>query len=164
MLNFIEKFRKYVCRTCYVISGLILGFMTLLAFTQMIGRYITHTSLLWADEVTIFCITTIVAITVPCLWLDHDNILMDLFGDRLPPKLDFAMEVVVHGVGLAASVLLSIAGFKAIFNHLGFVTSYLMYDESVAYIFVAVMGVGLCLTITLSLIEMLLKRRNGGKA
>ena len=159
MLKFIDRFRKTVCQTCYVISGLILGFMTALAFVQMMGRYLFQFSILWADEVTVFCITTIVAITVPMLWLDHDNILMDLFGDRLPRKLDFAMALGINIAALAASCVLAWSGFKAVFNHMGYITSYLMYDESIAYLFVVVMSVGLIITISLTMIEMILKRK-----
>ena len=161
MLQFISWFRKYVCKTAYVISAALLLFMVCLAFVQMIGRYLVGANFLWADEVTVFCITYMIALSTPMLWLERDNINMDLFGEKLSPSLNFKSMVLVDIVSLFAAILLTYSGIQAALLHKGFVTSFLGYDESVRYYFVIVFGVLLCITITLELIERVLLYRSG---
>lgn len=133
-----------------------------LAFVQMIGRYLVKANFLWADEVTVFCLTFMIAFCAPMLWIDHDNINMDLFGSKLSPKVDFAWMCAIDGISLAAALLLVYSSVQAALLHRGFVSSYLGYDESVRYLFVIVFSVLLSVTTFLTLVERLILHKQGG--
>ena len=58
---------------------------------------------------------------------------------------------------LAMSAAMAYAGIVAVRMHIGYSTSLLGYDDSLHYLFVVYIGVMLCVTILLSLIERILK-------
>ena len=156
MLKFIRSYRKYGCRTAYVIAASLLFFMTALAFAQLIARYWFKTNFLWGNEVTIFCLTYIIAIATPMLYLEHDYVIMDLLSGKLSKKADACNMIAVDAVTVIVAVILTWSGIKAALLHRGFHTSYLGYDESVRYYFVIVLGVLLAFNAAMCLIERIL--------
>ena len=142
MLHFIDVFRRVYCRVSYILSAAIIVFMTCLQFFQIFYRYICGHVFIWSNDVIIFSITTAVAVTIPPLWLEHGHVTMDLITGKLSRRADY---------------LLSIAGIVAVRMHIGYSTSLLGYDDSLHYLFVVYIGVMLCVTILLSLIERILK-------
>ena len=131
MLHFIDVFRRVYCRVSYILSAAIIVFMTCLQFFQIFYRYICGHVFIWSNDVIIFSITTAVAVTIPPLWLE---------------LISFVM-----------SAAMAYAGIVAVRMHIGYSTSLLGYDDSLHYLFVVYIGVMLCVTILLSLIERILK-------
>lgn len=105
----------------------------------------------------IFSITTAVAVTIPPLWLEHGHVTMDLITGKLSRRADHLLSIAVELISFAMSAAMAYAGIVAVRMHIGYSTSLLGYDDSLHYLFVVYIGVMLCVTILLSLIERILK-------
>ena len=150
MLHFIDVFRRVYCRVSYILSAAIIVFMTCLQFFQIFYRYV-------CGHVFIFSITTAVAVTIPPLWLEHGHVTMDLITGKLSRRADHLLSIAVELISFAMSAAMAYAGIVAVRMHIGYSTSLLGYDDSLHYLFVVYIGVMLCVTILLSLIERILK-------
>ncbi len=162
MLKFIAIFRNYYGKVSYALSALIILFMTGLSFFQIFYRYLFGTVLIWSNDVNIFCISTAVALTIPPLWLEHSDVVMDLITAKLSPRADFILSCFVETGSLFMAGILTRSGLMAIKMHKGFSTSILRFDDSLRYYFVVYLGAGLILAIILSFIERILVYRQGG--
>lgn len=157
MLHFIDVFRRVYCRVSYILSAAIIVFMTCLQFFQIFYRYIFGHVFIWSNDVIIFSITTAVAVTIPPLWLEHGHVTMDLITGKLSRRADYLLSIAVELISFAMSAAMAYAGIVAVRMHIGYSTSLLGYDDSLHYLFVVYIGVMLCVTILLSLIERILK-------
>ena len=157
MLHFIDVFRRVYCRVSYILSAAIIVFMTCLQFFQIFYRYICGHVVIWSNDVIIFSITTAVAVTIPPLWLEHGHVTMDLITGKHSRRADHLLSIAVELISFAMSAAMAYAGIVAVRMHIGYSTSLLGYDDSLHYLFVVYIGVMLCVTILLSLIERILK-------
>lgn len=157
MLHFIDVFRRVYCRVSYIFSAAIIVFMTCLQFFQIFYRYVCGHVFIWSNDVIIFSITTAVAVTIPPLWLEHGHVTMDLITGKLSRRADHLLSIAVELISFAMSAAMAYAGIVAVRMHIGYSTSLLGYDDSMHYLFVVYIGVMLCVTILLSLIERILK-------
>ena len=97
------------------------------------------------------------AVTIPPLWLEHGHVTMDLITGKLSRRADHLLSIAVELISFAMSAAMAYAGIVAVRMHIGYSTSLLGYDDSLHYLFVVYIGVMLCVTILLSLIERILK-------
>lgn len=163
MLRFINTFRNYYGRVSYTLAAVIILFMTSLSFFQIFFRHLFGTVLIWSNDVNIFCISTSVALTIPPLWLDHNDVVMDLIAAKLSPLSDFILSCMVEVCGFFMAIVLAYSGGIAIKMHKGFSTSILRFDDSIRYFFVVYIGISLCLVIFLSLCERIILYYQGRK-
>ena len=159
MLKFISRFRKYYSKVSYSLAAVIILFMTFLGVYQLVFRYLEGHTLIWASDVSVFCITTVAGLVLPPLWLDHDHLTMDLISQRLSPHSNYLLDCFIDAVGCLMSIALARAGYLAVVQHKGYVTSILRYDDSLKYVFVLYAGVMLTVTTTMTLIERIIKHR-----
>ena len=159
MLHFIDVFRRVYCRVSYILSAAIIVFMTCLQFFQIFYRYVCGHVFIWSNDVIIFSITTAVAVTIPPLWLEHGHVTMDLITGKLSRRADHLLSIAVELISFVMSAAMAYAGIVAVRMHIGYSTSLLGYDDSLHYLFVVYIGIMLCVTILLSLIERILKYR-----
>ena len=138
MLHFIDVFRRVYCRVSYILSAAIIVFMTCLQFFQIFYRYICGH-------------------VFPPLWLEHGHVTMDLITGKLSRRADYLLSIAVELISFVMSAAMAYAGIVAVRMHIGYSTSLLGYDDSLHYLFVVYIGVMLCVTILLSLIERILK-------
>ena len=157
MLHFIDVFRRVYCRVSYILSAAIIVFMTCLQFFQIFYRYICVHVFIWSTDVIFFSITIAVGVTIPPLWLEHGHVTMDLITGKLSRRADYLLSIAVELISFAMSAAMAYAGIVAVRMHIGYSTSLLGYDDSLHYLFVVYIGVMLCVTILLSLIERILK-------
>lgn len=167
MLRFISLFRKYYSKISYSLATIVILFMTFLGIYQLAFRYLEGHTLIWASDVSVFCITTVAGLVLPPLWLDHDHLTMDLISKRLSRKGNYILDCFIDLVGCLMSIALAYAGYLAVVQHTGYVTSVLRYDDSLKYIFVLYAGVMLTVTTAMSLVERIIKHhigeeKNGG--
>lgn len=161
MLRFISLFRKYYSKISYALATIIILFMTGLGIYQLAFRYLAGHTLLWASDVSVFCITTVAGLVLPPLWLDHDHLTMDLISKKLSPKGNYILDCFIDLTGCVMSIALAYAGYLAVVQHIGYKTSVLRYDDSLKYVFVLYTGVMLTVTTAMSFMERIIKHRRG---
>lgn len=69
------------------IMALLLAFMTLLTFTQVVMRYIFNTGLIWSLEATTYSFATLILVGMSYGVRTQAHIAVDLFVRRLPKRL-----------------------------------------------------------------------------
>lgn len=96
MLEKVNTFFEKLESNCI---GWILIAMSLLAFTQVVSRYVTHTSLPWLEESVRFLMFWLCYMGVPLLICRASNITIDILPDQLKkrfhinifPAIDFVV-------------------------------------------------------------------------
>ena len=79
-------------------TGAILGLLTLLVAWQVVGRYVFHTGLFWADELTgVIMMWAALLGATGCIWTDS-HMRLNLFIDRLPSSARVWLLTLMDGV------------------------------------------------------------------
>lgn len=164
MLRFIAVFKKYFGKISYSLAAIVIIVLTTLSFFQLIYRHVMGNSLIWMPDVTYFCVTTCIALTLPPLWLDNNHLTMDLISGKLSEKGNFLLSCFIDIVCMGMAVVIAYSGYMDVKAHIGYVTSILKYDDALKYVFVLYLGVMLAFSILCSFIQRVIQYRNGGEA
>jgi TRAP-type C4-dicarboxylate transport system permease small subunit len=80
--------------------GLILILIVIINFANIVGRYLFHAPLAWAEEVLSFMVIWAVCLGASAVTYDRRHLAMDLFAGAFPP----AVQRFVDGAALVAMV------------------------------------------------------------
>ena len=96
------------------VTGALLGLLTLLVAVQVVGRYVLHTGLFWADELTgVAMMWAALLGAAGCVWTDS-HMRLDMVIERLPPSVRTWLLTLMDGVILWFAVVLFREGARLV--------------------------------------------------
>ncbi len=99
------------------ILAVLLAIITILSFTNVVSRYIFHSSIIWSEAVCRYSLVLSGFFSIPCWIRARSGIRVDVFIQLLSKKLQHTIDVFVHAFLLVLFSYLfinSIAVFKSI--------------------------------------------------
>ena len=91
-----------------VAIGLILAAAIAINFANIVGRYVFHAPLAWAEEVLSFLVIWGVGLGASAVTYDRRHLVMDLFSARFPPRLRNFLD------GVTLVVMVGFCGFACV--------------------------------------------------
>ena len=101
--------------------AILLAFMTLLTFLQVVLRYVFNTGILWSLEATVYAFAALVVFGMSYGVRTQSHIAVDLVVSRLPPKLRHAAALLAVAFCLKLFLYILFLFLRQIWGILGFV-------------------------------------------
>jgi TRAP-type C4-dicarboxylate transport system permease small subunit len=101
------------------VTGALLGLLTLLVAAQVVGRYVLHTGLFWADELTgVAMMWAALLGAAGCVWTDS-HIRLNMVIERLPSSVRTWLLTLMDGVILWFAVVFFREGLRLVQTTMG---------------------------------------------
>ncbi|MHB1653993.1 MAG: TRAP transporter small permease [Desulfitobacteriaceae bacterium] len=95
-----------------VVTALILGVLVLIVFSNVLGRYVFHSSLAWSEEISRFLLIWMVFLGSIIAYINNDHLGLDLLVKVLPLKLAQLIAVIADILVIYAIGLLIKGGYR----------------------------------------------------
>ena len=104
----LEKANNILQRVINGLVAIILGALVLIVFSNVLGRYIFHSSLAWSEEISRFLLIWMVLLGSISAYINDEHLGLDLLVKVLPKRLAQAVAVlgdilVIYALGLLIS-------------------------------------------------------------
>lgn len=134
--------------------------MTLLTGTQVFFRYALNHSIFWSEEVGRICLVWLSFLGATAAYRRGAHIGIGFFVERLPKKVQYALQVLVLTASLAFFAMLTITGSRFVWFAVGQKTPALGFPKSIPYLVMPVSGLVFMLHGCHHLLRLLLKRHD----
>ncbi|TKT76166.1 TRAP transporter small permease [Aquamicrobium sp. LC103] len=94
---------------CRILATLLLALMSVLIFTQVVGRNVFNVGMPWADELARFCGIGLVYLTIPLLAFRGQHVAVDMLPQLLPPQGRRALLIIAELMVLAFAAIIVVA-------------------------------------------------------
>lgn len=148
-----ENVKKKICFVLQVLMAFFLVAMVLLNVVQVVCRYFISLSIIWAEDVAIYCLHWCVCFAMPLLWLLKDHMIMDIANSIFPKKFLKVLDIVIDLIMIYFGVVFAYKGFYAAKVNKGYVMSVAGYDEFWKYIPYGIGGILLSLAAIMTVYE-----------
>ena len=109
ILDYIEKVVK-------VILFIALAVLCVVAFTEVIRRYLFHKSFRWADEVCRYLLIWITFLGATMLFRRRRLVHFDFGHDKLPPRVLATITLIAHIIGFMMICFIMVRAYKFSFS------------------------------------------------
>ncbi len=159
MKSFADGLAKVLC---YIIAVL-LGAITVLNVLQVLARYAFPSFVIyWSEDVTVLVIFWIMCLGTPALWLQHGHLTMDILSTLVKNReFHWYIDLLINVVAFLCGIGMTYGGMVSIFVNRGIKGGALMLDESVRYLPLPVLGVGLAFAAIICVLELITEKRHG---
>jgi C4-dicarboxylate transporter DctQ subunit len=117
MSSFLVAYKKWMDRLAKVEAAASMAMMAFLILANGIGiftRYFLNRPLLWVHELTILVGTWLFYVGMGLLYAEREDISLDLIVNKMPIKMRWVTEQVIHWTMLVFLIILIIATYKLI--------------------------------------------------
>ncbi|HSB07787.1 MAG TPA: TRAP transporter small permease subunit [Thermodesulfobacteriota bacterium] len=117
MVNFLASYKKWMDALAKVESAASMAMMAFLILINGVGifmRYFLNRPLLWVHELTILIGTWLFYVGMGLLYARREDISLDLIVNKMPERIRWMTEQVIHCMILLFLVILTIASYKLI--------------------------------------------------
>ena len=117
MSTFLTTYKKWMDILAKIESAASMAMMAFLILINGVGifmRYFLNRPLLWVHELTILMGTWLFYVGTGLLYTRKKDISLDLIVDRMPARMRWVTEQVIHWMILVFLVILTIASYKLI--------------------------------------------------
>ena len=135
-----------------IIAGL-LAAMVMMNILQVVTRYFVSVTILWVEDVSIVCMSWMVAAAVPLLWLMKAHMVMDVADSFLPKKVLKIFDMLLQFIGIGIGIGLVYVSCICIRVNRGFVVSVAGFDEMWRYVPLLFCGIFLTVAAVIKALE-----------
>ncbi len=96
------------------LAAVLLVIAVLINLINVVGRYLFHMPLEWAEEIMIFLITGLVFLGIPVVAWRMQHISMDALVGLLPPRLARCLKIVLALLAIIICVYVAIVGLPVV--------------------------------------------------
>ena len=117
MSAFLETYKKWMDRLARVeafASMLMMASLILMNGVGIFARYFLHRPILWVHELTILIGTWLFYVGMGLLYARREDISLDLIVNKMPERVRWMTEQVIHWMILVFLVILTIVSYKLI--------------------------------------------------
>ncbi|MEA4848234.1 MAG: TRAP transporter small permease [Clostridiaceae bacterium] len=101
------------------IIAVLMGFMVVSLFAQVISRYLLSSSIMWTDEIGRYTFIWIVYLGAVVAFKKRTHLVVDIFTQKMPPKLQFYLNLFFQIVIMLFLLLVFIFGVKYSMANMG---------------------------------------------
>lgn len=145
--------RSFLIRGLGWLIGLLVVFLVVLAFSQVILRYVFSSAIFWVEEVSVMALIWLAWLGIVYLWLTRAHIAVDLVSEVLSPPARRRLEMAIDCLALAGGVAITIMSLGTLDIYSGMDMGSLEIDASVKYYPVTFGGAGLAFAAFLNLLD-----------
>ena len=163
MLSVLQKIKRIYTDAIVWLSAAVCVVILGINVLNVLLRYLTKVSFIYTEDVTIMGLVWILGLGVSVGWWNREHLLINLIDKFLSPK---GLERLLFGidfVGVAAGVLMFRLGAMTAAINKGLKTSLIGFDEAFRYYPIVVGGILLAIVSALSILEQILKWKQGGE-
>jgi len=102
---------KILLKLLNIILAMILAFMVIIVFSNVIGRYFLESSLAWSEEVSRFLFIWMVFLGAVLAYINDEHLALDLLVKVLPLKISQILAVVADLLVIYAISLITLGGY-----------------------------------------------------
>jgi TRAP-type C4-dicarboxylate transport system permease small subunit len=101
------------------IIAILMGFMVVSLFAQVISRYLLSSSIMWTDEIGRYTFIWIVYLGSIAAFKKRTHLVVDIFTQKMTPKLQFCLNLFFQIVIMLFLLLVFIFGVKYSMSNMG---------------------------------------------
>ena len=105
MLKKLHSFEKYL-------GGVLFLFIVLLAFAQVVLRYVFQMSVAWTEECALFLFVWFIYLGASACTAENKHVCVEMLVNALPPKIRLVLGIVMNICWLAFCVLIFYTALK----------------------------------------------------
>ena len=161
MLTVLQKIKKIYTDIIVWCSAAICLVILGINVLNVILRYVTHTSFIYTEDVTVMGLVWILGIGVSVGWWNREHLLINLIDKFLSPKGLERLLFCLDFVGVGTGVLMYTLGSMTAAINKGLKTSLIGFDEAFRYYPIVAGGILLAIVSAMSIAEQILKWKQG---
>ncbi len=133
------------------LTGCLVAGLVVLAFTQVVLRYVFNSALLWVEEVSVMALIWLAWVGIVYLWLTRAHIAVDLISGILPAAGSRWQAIAIDLLALIGGGALVLVSLGTLEIYAGMELGSLEIDADVKYYPVTAGGAGLSCAAALNL-------------
>jgi TRAP-type C4-dicarboxylate transport system permease small subunit len=108
---FIQKISNILGKVISVITVLLLVVMTVMMFAQVVGRYLFHNGIFWAEELSRFSMVTMVYLGAGLACKYKDHIAVTILGEMFKGRISKIYRIVIALISISFLAIVTYYGF-----------------------------------------------------